>query len=134
MGRPQQVRLLLDTHALLWAIAEVGNLGSAARKAVRDQRNELFVSAASVWEIATKFRIGKLPGAGPVLRDFDVIMQRLLATDLPVTRHHTLRAGSYPQEHADPFDRLLAAQASIEGLVLVSRDRALRQFGIQLLW
>lgn len=128
------MRLLLDTHAFLWAVAEVGNLGSAARTAMQDQRNELFVSAASVWEIATKFRIGKLPGARTVLREFETIMQRLLASDLPVTRHHALRAGSYPQEHADPFDRLLAAQAELEGLTLVSKDRSLRQFGVDLLW
>jgi PIN domain nuclease of toxin-antitoxin system len=128
------MRLLLDTHAFLWGIAESGGLSSTARKAMQDARNELLVSAVSFWEIATKFRIGKLPTARPVLQGADVIMRRLHATDLPVTREHALRAGSYPHEHGDLFDRMLVAQAEIEGLTLVSKDRVLRQFGVKLLW
>jgi PIN domain nuclease of toxin-antitoxin system len=128
------VRLLLDTHAFLWAVAESGGLSLVARKAMQDNRNEVFVSAVSAWEIATKFRIGKLPGARPVVQGFDAIMHRMQATDLPITRAHALRAGSYPQKHGDPFDRMLVAQAQIEGLTLVSKDRALRQFGVELLW
>ncbi|HET8898960.1 MAG TPA: type II toxin-antitoxin system VapC family toxin [Rhodanobacteraceae bacterium] len=128
------MRLLLDTHAFLWAVAEFGGLSSLARKSIQDSRNELFVSAACAWEIATKFRIGKLPGALPILQGFGAILHRLQAVDLPVTREHALRAGSYKHEHRDPFDRMLVAQAEIEALTLVSKDRALRQFGVELLW
>lgn len=126
--------LLLDTHAFLWAVAETGDLSASARKAIKDGRNEVFVSAVCAWEIATKFRIGKLPGALPVLQGYDAILHRLQAVDLPVTRVHALRAGGYAHEHGDPFDRMLVAQAEIETLTLVSKDRALRQFGVELLW
>lgn len=92
------------------------------------------MSTASAWEIATKFRLGKLPGAGPLIADFASLMLKLRAADLPISREHALRAGSYPQQaHADPFDRMLVAQAEIEGLTLVSKDRALRQLGVELL-
>lgn len=128
------MRLLLDTHAFLWSLAEPGELSTRARRVVRDKDNELFVSTASAWEIATKFRLGKLPGAGPLIADFASLMLKLRAADLPISRAHALRAGSYPQPHADPFDRMLVAQAEIEGLTLVSKDRALRQFGVELLW
>ncbi len=92
------------------------------------------MSAASAWEIATKSRLGKLPGAGAVITAFSALLLELHAADLPITRACALRAGSYPHPHADPFDRVLAAQAEIGGLMLVSKDRALRQFGVELLW
>lgn len=134
MGRPRQVKLLLDTHTFLWAAAEPGELSTKAHRAIRSSANELFVSAASAWEIATKFRLGKLPDAKIVVENFSAIVLKLRASDLPITRMHALRAGSYPHAHGDPFDRMLVAQAEIEGLPLVSKDRALRQFGVELLW
>lgn len=134
MGRPRQVKLLLDTHAFLWATAEPDELSTKARRAIKSSENELFVSAASAWEIATKFRLGKLPDAKIVVENFSNLVLRLRASDLAFTRAHALRAGGYAQAHADPFDRILVAQAEIEGLTLVSKDRALRQFGVELLW
>lgn len=128
------MKLLLDTHAFLWSVAEPEELSVKARRAIRDTDNELFVSTASAWEIATKFRLGKLPGAEPLIADFAAIMQGLRASDLPISRVHALHAGGYLQAHADPFDRMLAAQAELERMTLVTRDRALRQFGIELLW
>lgn len=128
------MKLLLDTHAFLWAVAEPGELSAKARRAIRDKDNELYVSAASVWEIATKFRLGKLLDAEMIVGDFANIVLQLRASDLAITHAHALLAGSYAQDHADPFDRILAAQADIEGLTLVSKDRALRQFDIELLW
>lgn len=128
------MRLLLDTHAFLWAAAEPGELSTKARRAISSSENELFVSAVSAWEIATKFRLGKLPGAGVVVENFSTIVHNLRASDLPMTCAHALPAGGYAQAHQDPFDRMLAAQAEIEGLALVSKDRALRQLGIELIW
>lgn len=128
------MKLLLDTHAFLWAAAEPGELSTKALRAIKSSANELFVSAVSAWEIATKFRLGKLPDAKIVVENFSGIVTKLRASDLPITRTHALRAGSYPQAHADPFDRMLIAQAEIEGLTLVSKDRALRNFGVELLW
>lgn len=128
------MRLLLDTHAFLWAVSEPARLPVRVRNSIRQRENELFVSAASAWEIATKFRLGKLPGADVVIAKFSDLLLELRASDLPITRVHALRAGGYTQPHADPFDRMLVAQAEIEGLPLISKDRALRQFGIELFW
>lgn len=128
------MKLLLDTHAFLWASAEPGKLSTKARRAITSSENELFVSAASAWEIATKFRLGKLPDVEIVVQNFPAIVLTLRASDLAITPAHALRAGGYAQAHADPFDRILVAQAEIEGLPLVSKDPALRQFGIELLW
>lgn len=93
------------------------------------------VSAASAWEIATKQRLGKLRGLPTLTPRRHAV---LLAADgfvaLAITAAHALTAGNYPQPHGDPFDRILAAQSEIEGLPLVSKDRALRQFGVELLW
>ena len=106
---------LLDTHALLWWFVDDPRLSSAARAAIADETNEVMVSAASAWEIATKHRLGKLPEAeGAVAR-----WHQLVAADgfgiAPVRDDHGLRAGSYPVAHRDPFDRILAAQAEIGG-------------------
>ena len=128
------MKALLDTHAFLWAVAQPEKLSAKARQAIRNGDNELFLSPASVWEIATKSRIGKLPNADKILEELPAIVLKLRASDLPITRLHAQRAGGYTSAHADPFDRMLAAQADIEGLTLISKDRALRQFGIELLW
>ena len=128
------MRVLLDTHAFLWAVMEPGRLAKAARAVLEDEETEVIVSAASAWEIATKYRLGKLPGAARVVDDYPAAIHGLRARQLPVTAAHALKAGSYPQPHADAFDRMLAAQAEIEGLTIVSRDTALEQFGVTLLW
>ena len=125
---------LLDTHAFLWAVMQPEELSSKVRRLLENPANALVVSAASAWEIATKFRLGKLPSAKAVVGDFDDVVRRLGAQTLPITHVHALRAGGYRQGHPDPFDRMLIAQAQIEGLLLVSKDRALRQFGVELLW
>ena len=128
------MRLLLDTHAFLWAVMQPAKLSPKARRLLENPANDLMVSAASAWETATKFRLGKLPGAKAVLDDFDDVARRLSAGILPISHFHALLAGSYPQSHRDPFDRILAAQAETEGVPLVRRDRALCQFGVELLW
>ncbi|MGH8117271.1 MAG: type II toxin-antitoxin system VapC family toxin [Rhodanobacteraceae bacterium] len=128
------MRLLLDTHAFLWAVSEPSKLPPKVRVSIQHPDTEVFVSAASAWEIATKSRLGKLPGAGAVITAFATLLLDLHAVDLPITRAHALRAGSYTHPHADPFDRMLAAQSEIEGLVLVSKDCALRQFDVEVLW
>lgn len=125
---------LLDTHVFLWAVMQPGELSQKVRRLLENPANELLVSAACAWEIATKFRLGKLPSAKAVVGDFDEVIMRLGTRVLPITHAHALRAGGYRQRHRDPFDRILVAQAEIEGLPLVSRDRALRHFGVDLLW
>lgn len=125
---------LLDTHALLWWWTENPALSANAERALRDSGNNAFVSAASAWEIATKFRLGRLPEYGGAVLRFNEFAVDAAMRHLPVTYQHGLRAGSYPAEHRDPFDRILAAQAELESLVLVTRDSAFQEFPVRVLW
>jgi PIN domain nuclease of toxin-antitoxin system len=128
------VNCLLDTHAFLWAVMQPGELSSKVRKLLESPVTDIVISAVTAWEITTKYRLGKLPSATLVVANIDEVTRRLDARWLAINHAHAARAGAYPQAHRDPFDRLLAAQAEIEDLTLVSRDRALRQFGVDLLW
>lgn len=128
------MKLLLDTHAFLWAVMQPGKLSKKVRRLLESSDTELIVSAASAWEIATKYRLGRLPDAKPILADFGDVIRRLDARMLAISHSHALRSGSYPQDHADPFDRMLAAQSELEDIALVTRDSALRQFHIELMW
>ena len=128
------MRLLLDTHARLWWWADDPQLTDAARAAMTNDDNEVLVSAATAWEIATKQRIGKLP-AWPLPSGG---LERLISADgfgqLPVTAAHAWHAGSLPWPHRDPFDRMLAAQTLLEGLTLVTRDPIFAEVPIPSLW
>jgi PIN domain nuclease of toxin-antitoxin system len=126
--------LQLDTHAQLWWLMEPEKLSSLARSAIHDPVATVFVSAASGWELATKTRLGKLPGFEGLLQDLPSLLQQQDFQPLAVQVHHGVRAGGYTQPHRDPFDRLLAAQAELEGLQLVSLDPALAAFPCRLLW
>jgi PIN domain nuclease of toxin-antitoxin system len=126
--------LLLDTHALLWWLAEPERLSPAAYGAIADPGNRVHVSAASGWEIATKVRLGKLPAVSELLDDLPQLLIAQGFAPLPVTLAHGLHAGLYPMAQRDPFDRLLAAQAELGGLTLISVDPALQAFPCSLLW
>lgn len=128
------MRLLLDTHAFVWAVTAPAELSGRARELIEDPSNELFVSAASAWEISTKHRLGKFPQAEPIIEGFSFAIDRLRSTELPIGVEHALTAGRFDQAHRDPFDRMLAAQATIEGAALISRDTALAQFPIRVEW
>jgi len=127
-------RLLLDTHALLWWLAEPERLSAKAHAAIQDSSNQVLVSAASAWELATKVRLGKLEIASQLLAELPEVLTSQGFDLLPIQFSHGLRAGGYQQLHRDPFDRLLAAQAELEHLTLVSLDSALQAFPCQLLW
>lgn len=129
------MRLLLDTHALLGALAEPRRLSSQAAALIRAPANAVFVSAASAWEIATKHRLGRMPHAGPILAAFAEHLAMLRAEELPVRSIHALLAGSLKVNHRDPFDRMLAAQALIEGIPLLTDDPAFALFpDVQTVW
>jgi PIN domain nuclease of toxin-antitoxin system len=128
------LRLLLDTHALLWSFSGVKKLSQKAWDAVGDNANDIYVSAASAWEIATKFRIGKLPQAEPFVYTFEESLRKMSFKELAVTVGHAQRAGLLAGVHKDPFDRILIAQAQAENLLLVSNEKLFDGFGVQRLW
>ncbi len=128
------LRLLLDTHALIWWLAGDDALGRNARAAIADEANAVFVSAASAMEVATKFRIGKLPAAALLAQDFESIVAEQGFAELPITVHHARLAGEMAIAHKDPFDRLLIAQALAEDLVLVSNEVVFDAAAVKRLW
>lgn len=128
------MRLLIDTHALLWWLTDDPALTVSARKHLARAGNTVFVSSASAWEIATKFRIGKLPDAGDLLADFAGYMARERFEGLPISTDHAVRAGLLPGPHKDPFDRMLIAQAQAEDLPILSNDAAFDTYSVRRLW
>lgn len=128
------MRLLLDTHVLLWWWTDDARLFGAARDAISNPENEIWVSAASAWEIATKDRLGKLDLLPNLTLRFNELIEQSRFRLLAINAGHALLAGSLRQDHRDPFDRMLAAQAEIERLTLVTADPALSQFDIARLW
>jgi PIN domain nuclease of toxin-antitoxin system len=128
------VKLLLDTHALLWWLTDDPQLSPAARSAIADRTSEVLVSAASAWEIATQHRLGKLAIGGEVLGRFHELIVADGFSHLPMHHGHAIRAGSYPLQHRDPFDRMLAAQADLEGVALLTADPAFESFPIRVFW
>jgi PIN domain nuclease of toxin-antitoxin system len=128
------MRLLIDTHALLWWLTDDSALPASARKHLARSGNTVFVSSASAWEIATKFRIGKLPDAGDLLADFAGYMARERFEGLPISTDHAVRAGLLPGPHKDPFDRMLIAQAQSENLPILSNDVAFDTYSVRRLW
>ncbi|MGB6132101.1 MAG: type II toxin-antitoxin system VapC family toxin [Acidobacteriaceae bacterium] len=128
------MRVLLDTHALLWAVLAPGSLSRRGAAIVADEKNQILVSAASAWEIATKVRLGKLPGAEVLEREFLAVMEEAGYTLLPIEAAAALRAGRLVAEHRDPFDRVLAAQALEEDMPILSADAQLDAFGVRRLW
>ncbi|MFN0063578.1 MAG: type II toxin-antitoxin system VapC family toxin [Myxococcaceae bacterium] len=125
---------LLDTHAVLYWLFDDARLSSRARSLIANRKNRLFVSAASAWEIATKHRLGKLPDAKELVRDMPGWFERAGFVELPISVEHAQHAGLWPQQHRDPFDRMIAAQSDLEGLAAVSNDEALGEFPIEQVW
>jgi PIN domain nuclease of toxin-antitoxin system len=128
------VRVLLDTHALLWWFVDDPRLSHQARAVIADQESEILVSTASAWELATKFRLGRLPEAEGAILRFAELVDADGFTHLPITHRHATLAGTFDSSHRDPFDRVLAAQAIVEGVPLLTRDPAFSQFPVQVLW
>jgi PIN domain nuclease of toxin-antitoxin system len=126
--------LLLDTHAFLWWLAGDEALSDAARTAIADEANNVYISAASVWEIGTKHRLGKLPGVRAIAANLVDAIAGQGFTGLPISVRHGQIAGSLPGPHRDPFDRMLIAQAMIENLVLVSNEQSFDAYGVARLW
>ena len=128
------MKLLLDTHALIWWLLGDEALSRRAREAIADEANEVAISAASAMEVVTKFRIGKLPEAALLAQDFEAIIADQGFAELPISVHHARLAGEMNIAHKDPFDRLLIAQALAEDMVLVSNEALFDSFAVKRLW
>jgi PIN domain nuclease of toxin-antitoxin system len=128
------MKLLLDTHALLWWWTNDAKLSAKAKKAIESERNQVLVSAASVWEIATKTRLGKLEIGTHALARFQEMTDADGFSHLPITWQHSVCAGSLSLDHRDPFDRMLAAQGLLEDATLVTVDPAFTTFATRVIW
>lgn len=118
------VSYLLDTHILLWWLFNDPKLNAECRDIIRNPAHRILVSSVSAWEIATKYRIGKLPEAKQIVEEYSQILHQSKFIELPITSAHALRAGSLPISHRDPFDRMIMAQAELENLPVITYDAA----------
>jgi len=128
------MRVLLDTHALLWWLSDDTALTRSARKTIADTRNTPIVSAASAWEIATKVRLGRLPTANDLAADFSGHLGRDGFELLTISAEHSIRAGLLPGPHKDPFDRMLIAQAQAENMPIISNETVFESYGVRRIW
>ena len=128
------MRLLLDTHALLWWYSDDPALPQSCRKLIAQSDSSVFVSAVSAWEISTKFRRGRLSSASELVQDFGGYLDQEGFLSLPVSYDHGIRAGMLSGPHQDPFDRMLIAQAEIEKLFIVSNEKIFDQYGVRRVW
>ncbi len=128
------MRLLLDTHALLWWLDGDRRLPARVRALIGEPTNEVLVSAASVWEITTKARLGKLPRAMEVAVDVPACIESQGFVPLSITVRHAQRAGALAGDHRDPFDRMLIVQAQAEGVPIASNETIFDDYGVTRLW
>jgi len=128
------MRVLLDTHTLIWWVSDVGYLTGIARQVLEDAATVVHVSAASGWEIATKFRLGKLPSVAPIVDRLEDVIVEAGFRVLPVTMRHAVHAGRLPGVHRDPFDRMLMAQSLLEDMPVVGNDAVFDPYGVRRIW
>lgn len=128
------VRCLLDTHALAWWLMDSPRLPAAARRLIESRDNTIFVSPVSAYEASYKHHRGRWPEVASLVSAFEDVVAAERFELLPLTARHAIRAGAYGAEHRDPFDRMLAAQAVVEGLVLVSGDSWVEGMGARVVW
>lgn len=128
------MKLLLDTHALLWFLAGSAELGTRARRSIEDLRNERLVSVASLWEMAIKISLGRLSFPTTDTGAVVGLLRSNRMEMLPVEAAHALGVAQLPRHHRDPFDRLLIAQAILEGAAIVSRDEQFAAYNVRRIW
>lgn len=127
------VSYLIDTHVLLWWLFDDPKLSIRCREIIQNPDNQIFVSSATAWEIATKYRIGKLPEAKTLVESYQATLSHARFLELPISTDHALRAGSLPIDHRDPFDRMLMAQAELENLSIITYDSEFKTGLIQVI-
>ena len=124
----------MDTHTFLWWMTDSRRLSETVRRAIADEANEVLISAASAWEITTKHRLGKLPGADLIAADVAGAIANQGFDELAITVDDASRAGALPGPHRDPFDRMLIAQALTHNLVFISNESLFDRHGVRRLW
>ena len=125
---------ILDTRTFLWMVTDDRRLSATARNVIGDGANQLFLSAASIWEIVLMAAAGRLHVQGGPARFLEREIQRNRLSPLPIQPAHVLRVPSLPAIHKDPFDRLLIAQAQVENLPLITTDREITRYPVQVIW
>ena len=128
------MRVLLDTHALLWWLFNDPKLSQHARDLIKEPGNTVLMSSASAWEIATKYRLGKLPEAGEVAQKLPELLRTARIDVLPISVEYALAAGHLPGPHRDPFDRMLIAQAQLERIPIITTDGEFSKYDVQIMW
>jgi len=128
------LRALFDTHALIWWFSDDPSLTQTVRGIIADTDNTLLVSAASAWELAIKYQLGKLRKAADLVSDFSRRIEREGFQLLPISAEHGIRAGLLPGPHKDPFDRMLIAQSQAENMPIISNEIVFENYGIRRLW
>ena len=128
------MRVLVDTHTLIWWATDDPKLSRKARSFLSSLETEVFVSAASAWELSTKVRVGKLPGLEAFAAEFSARIRALGFSDLAIQVEHGQRAGLLPGNHKDPFDRMLIAQAQAENMPIVSNERVFDAYHVRRIW
>ncbi len=123
------MNLLLDTHTFVWALKDPKKLSPKAHALIQDSDNAVYVSSASLWEMAIKHQGGKFPEAASIIGHYPQALQRYRFFELLISGEHGIRAAALPTTHKDPFDRLLIAQSELENMMLVSIDPVVRQIG-----
>jgi PIN domain nuclease of toxin-antitoxin system len=128
------VRLLLDTHTLFWSVENSSKISAMAMSVIQPLTNDVLLSAATIWELAIKVGQGKMALSLPYRQWMDKAIADLKLTILPVTVEYAERQSTLPQHHKDPFDRLVIAQALVEGIPIVSVDVAFDPYGVTRIW
>ena len=128
------MKILLDTHAFLWWITDDSRLSLRAREAISNEENELFISAATGWEIAIKVRIGRLKLSDEPQRFVPEQLRLNAFKPLPIGMNHALHVSTLPDHHRDPFDRMLISQAQVEGMPIVSADPNIGKYQLEVIW
>jgi PIN domain nuclease of toxin-antitoxin system len=128
------LKLLLDTHTVVWWWLDDPRLPARARATIADAANTVHVSAVSAWEVATKSRLGEWPDVDRIADEFPSLLRRSRFAPMPISVDHARMAGALAGRHRDPFDRMLIAQSKEENATLVSRDAVFREFAVDVIW